>query len=425
MALLEPCIDPSLPVESPNFSLNASFSNTPSESNEFSPYYTHRNYENDDNEKSLRSSYTKYACWNSGRFILIGFLIVIIAMMRQLRLLQHYNIPACCFCYYIAAQNNGVNNIRYEWQTCEVQTWDVHAPSYNHRMTDPNKDCGYNVLLPDPQDLGNLSYNLIKIPWFYGITAGIVLFICLLYAFLICYLSTPPAGIAELLRRLSLERLILFNVLISTLCFFQIIIDYQFHKKEYKDFNVDMIKQPNPTREHKYCYINSLNDIEKLIMQIVSITAFAFITVPCFKALIIHCCCKDNTDCVARTATFFDKIVCGLCGIVTVIFLVIVVLYSGMVIFYKEWKFKWFNYPAVILVDILLLMSLFDVYCMATKVVKYNGNPYMTICGYLMCCNWSGDYDDDEIGRGTYHKDIAGQSPSDEKYDEESDDESE
>ena len=128
MALLESYIDPSNPFQSPSTSINQSFTSTPS-SNKIYPY---RNNEDDD-ERELRHSYKCYSCWNSGRFILIGFLIVIIAMMRQLRLLQHYTIPACCFCYYIAATADKTgDDTMFEWQTCEVQTWDHDAPLYNH-----------------------------------------------------------------------------------------------------------------------------------------------------------------------------------------------------------------------------------------------------------------------------------------------------
>ena len=64
-------------------------------------------------------------------------------------------------------------------------------------------------------------------------------------------------------------------------------------------------------------------------------------------------------------------------------------------------EFIWFNYPAVVSVELLSLISLFDVYFMAMNVIQCKGNPYVTICKYLLC-HWCKDEEEDVLNYKEY-----------------------
>ena len=158
------------------------------------------------NQWYLLRSFRRYTRYNGVKFIILTSIVIVIAVFRQLALRDHYNPEICQQCYQIARQNK--HNI-FEWQTC----------AYYYKVQKPTNN------------VSNLSvhHDLFASGSYYIVTAVIVAIIAALYAIISICCSYSADDIDELLRKLPLECLLSYNIIVTMICFYQIAIDYQYY----------------------------------------------------------------------------------------------------------------------------------------------------------------------------------------------------
>merc|ERR1712187_286309 len=88
---------------------------------------------------------------------------------------------------------------------------------------------------------------------------------------------------------MPLEIILSYNIIISMICFYQIMIEYQYYAKDYPAPNT---KLDDDQEVMNKCYVDALTKDEENIMLIVLITAFVYTFSPCFIVLPIHFCQK-------------------------------------------------------------------------------------------------------------------------------------
>ena len=345
------------------------------------------------------TSYKRYVIWNGMRFFIVTGLLLGMAIMRQLQLYHHYhangNTDLCCLCYdeaYIHQRGEHAKNaLIFEWASCE---YDINGVSQKSII----EDCSFKNVSPDEfSKIQNLStkHELFPAKFYYIITASIVFIISGFYSLYAIYRAHCKIKDTKKMFRDTLYQL-LYNIIVSILCFYQILINYQYHIMHVK-FGGATWNTPYPPIKEGECYVNALTYPTETLIKTIMIIATTYIFVPCFIEIILFWC-KHNYY-IKVIKRIYTRLTFGGCGIIVFTFLGIVGYYTYRVLRYFHWNAT----VLIIGMDVLLILSFFDI--VFFKIRYYARLPFMKLAGICtkiakcICCYNSlvGGVDDEPI----------------------------
>lgn len=345
-------------------------------------------------------SYFRYTIWNGLRFIAITGLMLGMAISRQLELYDHYSPNLCCFCYqeaYISQRGESKAKQKiFEWASCQYDILDVNQKHIDSKCW-PNFNWNaypltYNTssIHDEFLKIHNLSthYDLFGTKFYYIITASIVFFIALLYATISIWRALKIKNTTQM-RREALYQL-LHNVIVSLIIFYQILINYQYHKPSDVKYN-PVMGLPTPPTTSGVCYVNALNNTTEIIIRVVLISACVYILSPCFIQICLHFADNCFAKCIKA---WYNWIIYIFGSLVTLSVFTIIIYYTYRVLD----NFHWHVRIMVIIVDILLMASFFDI--LLFKIRHYAKAPFVSILRVICCCYYKyckGDSNIDQI----------------------------
>eukprot|EP01084_Bolivina_argentea_P285811 490185_1 len=321
------------------------------------------------------TSYKRYVCWNSIRFMILCGIILGIACHRQFSLHNYYNKDKCCFCFEMAYINEKYskshNHTVFEWQSCEYD--------FKIKQKTIKNQCfpTYTKTIHNIENL-SINFDLFGSKYYYMITALIVFTLAMTYAIIIWLRACKIKDKTTLVRD-SLY-LLLYNIIISIMCFYQILIDYQYYQKYFifDPYYHDIVGLPTPEIHSAECYVNALNKTTETIIKYVLISAGIYFLIPCFVQCFLHCTGNNIlTKCMDK---IYNWLIFGCFAIITITFFGLVIYYTYDVLK----NFEWESTVLIIIIDIGLIMSFFDI--LFFKIRDYAKIPFMKILRLICCC---------------------------------------
>ena len=345
-------------------------------------------------------SYRRYVIWNGLRFFIVTGLLLGMAITRQLQLYHHYNKNMCCFCYDLAylhqsGSDKEVTQI-FEWASCE---YDIKGVSRSNITSDCSWTALPDAVQHDLLKVDNLStkHDLFGARYYYIKTASIVFIFSAIYTLYSIYRACcKTKNLKQMVRNVLYQ--LLYNIIVSILCFYQILINYQYYKK-YMKFPGATQNTPLPPDGRNYgeCYINALDYPTETLIKTIMIIATTYIFVPCFVEIILFWC--RNNICIKAIKRIYTRLTFGCCGIIVFTFI-------GIVGYYTFTVLEHFHLNATILIismDVLLILSFFDI--VFFKIRYYARLPFKKLTGICtkitkcICCynRFVGAIDNDPI----------------------------